>query len=86
MRRIAALVFGFLCGCGLLLLPPAVFAADGAASFREQVVPILASRCVRCHQGTAPKGDLDLTRAGRVVAGRGKGWVVVPGKPESTAA
>jgi hypothetical protein len=69
-----------------LLLPPVVVAADGAATagFREQVVPILTSRCIRCHQGTTPKADLDLTRVGSVVEGRGEGSVVVPGKPEES--
>jgi hypothetical protein len=69
------------------IVPAALVAAeaDAVSHFREQVAPILASRCIRCHQGKAPRGDLDLTRARSVVEGRGEGSVVVPGKPEVTA-
>ncbi len=69
-----------LCG----LTPTTLVAADGAAGFREHVAPILASRCIRCHEGNAPKGDIDLTRASRVVEGRGEGGIVVPGKPDES--
>jgi hypothetical protein len=68
------------------LLPSILLAAeaDGAAGFREHVAPILASRCVRCHQGEAPKGEIDLTTASGVIEGRGDGWVVVRGKPDES--
>jgi hypothetical protein len=65
-------------------MPTALPAADTASDFRERVAPILASRCVRCHQGDTPKGDVDLTRASGVIEGRGEGWVVVPGKPDDS--
>jgi Protein of unknown function (DUF1553)/Protein of unknown function (DUF1549)/Planctomycete cytochrome C/F5/8 type C domain len=55
-----------------------------AVRFREQVAPILKSRCLRCHQGKDAKGDVDLTRPSGVIDGQGDGWVVVPGKPEDS--
>jgi hypothetical protein len=64
--------------------PPALSSADETARFREHVAPLLSSRCVRCHRGKDPKGDVDLTRASRVVEGQGDGWIVVPGKPEES--
>jgi len=73
---------------GLLLL--AVSAAqlpaaeDGEDFFRKEIAPILTQRCVSCHQGEEPKGDVDLTAAQEVVEGRGDGWVVVAGKPEES--
>jgi Protein of unknown function (DUF1553)/Protein of unknown function (DUF1549)/Planctomycete cytochrome C/F5/8 type C domain len=51
-----------------------------AGDFREAVAPILEGHCLRCHQGAKPKGDLDLSTASGLIAGR----VVVPGKPEES--
>ena len=48
---------------------------DAGRSF-EPVAAILEGHCLRCHQGRAAKGDLDLTTP----AGLGED-VVVPGKP-----
>jgi Protein of unknown function (DUF1549)/Protein of unknown function (DUF1553)/Planctomycete cytochrome C/F5/8 type C domain len=48
-----------------------------ADDFRERVAPILEGHCLRCHQGTKPKGDLDLSTAVGLIEGE----VVVPGRP-----
>jgi hypothetical protein len=55
-----------------------------AVHFREQVAPILKGHCLRCHQGKAPKGDLDLSEPSGVIEGWGDGSVVVPGRPEES--
>ena len=34
-------------------------------NFETQLAPLLAARCIECHNGTSPKGGLDLaTRNG----------------------
>jgi hypothetical protein len=60
----------------------AVSAAD--VSFRDRVAPILRQHCVRCHQGSKPKGGLDLTSAKGLAAGAEGNRVVVPGKPDDS--
>lgn len=61
-------------------------AADGAAErlFEDRIAPLLTARCVRCHQGEEPQGDVRLTQADQVIDGRGEGWLVVPGKPKES--
>jgi hypothetical protein len=45
------------------------------ATFREQVVPLLARYCTGCHGGARPKAALDLAAlAGGEAAGAGKAW------------
>src|SRR5687767_14428353 len=36
--------------------------------FDKQVAPVLAARCLDCHGGAKPKGDLDLSRRANVDA------------------
>ena len=43
-----------------LLVASAASAADGAVSFRNQVLPILTERCVMCHVQGAVQGSLSL--------------------------
>ena len=43
-----------------LLVASAASAADGAVSFRNQVLPILTERCVMCHVQGAEQGALSL--------------------------
>lgn len=48
---------------------------SGAASerlFREQVRPVLVARCLGCHAGSAPQGDLDLSIRETLTAARTK--------------
>jgi hypothetical protein len=81
----SAPVRGHICRClgiaCLLALAgcPAV-AAEPAPSFERDVAPLLTSRCLKCHSGARPKGDLDLTRRDRLLAGGSSGSVVTPGK------
>jgi hypothetical protein len=57
--------------------------ADGP-SFRDQIAPILETRCVRCHGGAAREGNLSLTTAAAVLTGGDSGPAVVPGEPEES--
>jgi cytochrome c553 len=64
-----------------LFLAATARADDPATAFRDRVAPILESRCVRCHGGTATKGGLDLTTPEALRRGGDSGPAVVPGAP-----
>jgi hypothetical protein len=56
-------------------------AAEPAPSFRNQIAPLLQGRCLRCHSGARPKGDLDLSsRKGMLSGGASGNPAVAPGK------
>jgi hypothetical protein len=59
----------------VLLLVPFAPAANGATppDFDRQIAPLLAARCLDCHSGAKPKGQLDLSRRAAV------GSAIVPG-------
>src|SRR5262245_5704406 len=52
--------------------------------FRERVAPLLAERCIRCHQGAKAKGGLNLTRYEGALKGGESGPAMVPGKPDQS--
>jgi hypothetical protein len=54
--------------------PPAA-----SVSFSEDVLPILTSRCRRCHGGDGIEAGLDLLSYAGVMAGSENGPVVIPG-------
>ncbi|HEY7315560.1 MAG TPA: DUF1549 domain-containing protein, partial [Gemmataceae bacterium] len=70
----AGVVCSLLLGCG------SVMAAESGPSFEREIAPLLTSRCLKCHSGARAKGDLDLTRRERLLAGGASGTVVAPGK------
>jgi hypothetical protein len=51
-----------------------------AADFVRDIQPLLAARCVECHQGDKPKGGLRLDAKSPALAGGESGPVIVPGK------
>ena len=59
-----------------LAIPQSVGLA-AAPDFDKEIAVLLARRCLVCHSGADPKGDLDLTRKESVT---GKDGPVVPGK------
>lgn len=75
----------FLCGVAAMLLglclPLASWAADAAYT---DIAPILASRCVMCHQGPAAPLELRLDSLEALKAGSRNGPVAVPGDPQSS--
>jgi len=75
MRIVLATVF-------LVLNGSSPVPAEGVAAdrFADQIAQILVGHCLRCHQGTNPKGDIDLSSASGLLAGE----VIVPGKPEES--
>jgi hypothetical protein len=79
MKRIVLL-------CVLLVLqaPSAQAVVDGKVDFDRTVAPLLGQRCLPCHSGANPKGDLDLGRRESALAGGKSGPVVEPGKPDKS--
>ena len=74
---------------GLLMLATADFAraaepADkanaGKRMFDARIAPIFARRCLDCHAGSDPKGQLDLSTRAMALAGGEGGAAIVPGK------
>src|SRR6266542_1225327 len=53
-------------------------------SYQEDVRPLFQAKCVRCHGGKAPKGDLDLSTPAGARKGGESGPAIVAGKPEES--
>lgn len=65
----------------VLWLMPIVYQAKAAdIEFEKQIGPILAARCIGCHQPGKAKGGLDLTTAKAAAAGGESGPAWEPGK------
>jgi hypothetical protein len=58
--------------------------AQQAPDFDNAVAPLLARRCLDCHNSSARKGRLDLTTAKSARTGGKSGKVIVPGKPDES--
>ncbi|MEX1095962.1 MAG: c-type cytochrome domain-containing protein, partial [Planctomycetales bacterium] len=85
MRRLIERVFLFLpLAAALLAFRPSLQAADpsaaAAGAFDARVAPVLARRCLECHNGSQREGGLDLTRRATALAGGDSGAALVPGK------
>src|SRR5947208_1138882 len=66
----------------LLVLPGAAQVKgdkDREAFFRDRVAPVLAQRCVACHNPAKARGGLDLTTRDALLEGGDKGPVLKPG-------
>jgi hypothetical protein len=75
----AAITRSHLTTC-LVLLAAAAPAWTAPPSFEREVGPLLRERCLKCHSGGRPRGDLDLTSQAGLRAGGDSGPVVQPGK------
>ncbi len=53
-------------------------------SFDAQIAPLLARRCLSCHNGAAKKGGLDLSRKAAAKAGGESGSVITAGQPDKS--
>ena len=66
---------------------PATASAAQAVSFKLDVLPILESHCVKCHQPNGPgyaASGLDLRNYQNLMHGTKHGKIVVPGDPLSS--
>src|SRR5438045_4119068 len=59
-------------------------AADPAPTFERDVLPVLASQCLRCHGDKVQKAGLDLRSPAAVLRGGETGPAVTPGSPEQS--
>jgi hypothetical protein len=67
---------------GLLFGLPA--SAADPLEFDRDVAPLLAARCLDCHNATDEKGGLDLTGSQSALAGGDGGIAIVAGNPEDS--
>lgn len=67
-----------LCFCGHPLR-----AADGP-DFEKDVAPLLANRCLDCHQPNKRSGKLNLSTLASLLAGGEQGPALTPGNPDSS--
>ncbi|HVW86553.1 MAG TPA: c-type cytochrome domain-containing protein [Bryobacteraceae bacterium] len=52
--------------------------------FETRVAPILARRCVPCHNNELKNGNVSFLDRESLIAGGSRGAAVVPGKPEQS--
>src|SRR5262249_33726947 len=70
-----------LLGAALTLFLPAARADDaGFVVFRQQVQPLLTTKCLPCHGADKKRGGLDLRQRGTALTGGDNGPALVPGK------
>ena len=62
---------------------PAVVDAKGL-KFSEEIAPILAGNCTRCHNAQQKRGGLDMSNFQKLMGGSAKRKVIVPGKPDES--
>ena len=61
-----------------------VTASIASASFANDVMPILESRCINCHGGEQTKEGLDLKTYASLMAGSQNGSVITPGNADDS--
>ena len=76
----------FLCATLALLMSGSVRAEEtqDEAFFRERVAPILAGKCVRCHNDSQAGGGLSLVTSQSSLTGGESGASIVAGEPDSS--
>ncbi len=82
----AAIMVLSACG-GQANEPAAIVAAPAGTvkvSFAKDVLPILQSRCVKCHGSEKTEKALDMTSYEQLMAGSENGTVVVAGDPANS--
>ena len=86
-RLLAALLVVCVVFIGLQLVsadPPAADAPAESRHFDDHVAPLLARRCLECHNASDKKGGLDLTRGESALAGGDSGPAIMPGRPDES--
>ena len=63
-----------------LLLWATVLPAQEKVSFEKEIVPLLAKRCLECHNARDEKGGLDLSKRETTLQGGDSGHVITVGK------
>jgi mono/diheme cytochrome c family protein len=89
-RRAPLMLRGVVTSLGVIIVASFLLGAARAAPpisevrFEADILPLLKAKCVRCHGGNAPKGDLDLTSSTGVLKGGESGPIVVSGKADKS--
>jgi mono/diheme cytochrome c family protein len=78
-----ATVCAGICAAIVILYMARLAPADETL-FRDEVAPIFEIHCVRCHQGEAAKGGLDLSSRQALEKGGESGAAVVRNKPDDS--
>src|SRR6516165_9518078 len=68
---------------GLVAIDDTTVRAD-RSFFTQQIQPILAEKCLQCHDSEKKKAKLDLTRRDSAIRGGKSGPAIVPGKPDDS--
>ena len=68
----------------LLCSSPLVHADDAANTFENEIRPLFAERCVKCHGPAKQEAGLRLDRRATALRGSDSGVVIVPGDPASS--
>ncbi|QDU92689.1 DUF1549 domain-containing protein [Lignipirellula cremea] len=63
---------------------PTTVSAEHRRFFEEQVRPLLAQRCYKCHGPEKQKGDLRLDSRGAMLQGGESGPAIMPGQPDAS--
>jgi len=69
---------------GLLAVSTLSAADESPVDFVKQIKPILADRCVECHNSETLLGGLNLQNRARAFQKRNPGPAIVPGSPEKS--
>ena len=59
---------------------------EGLTVFESKIAPLLASRCLDCHDSAVRQGGLDLSRRESALAGGDHGNAIVPGEASASLA
>lgn len=59
-------------------------AGEAVQFFDRELAPLLARRCLECHNPAEKKGGLDLTNREAAIAGGDNGPAIEPGKPDES--
>src|SRR6185369_5286641 len=70
-----------LVGVAAFAAPQSSRAQSAESAFDRSIAPLLARRCLQCHNGSDKKGGIDLTSAKSALAGGDSGAAIVAGKP-----
>jgi len=74
--------FTLLCLATLVTsFPRDSLAFDAKSTFESEIAPLLARRCLECHNPRETKGELDLSSHSSLLRGGDEGPAIVPGKP-----
>lgn len=64
----------------MICIPQLAIADEGKVTFEKDVLPLFKKHCVKCHNASSRKGELDLSDGAGLFKGGESGQVVIPNK------